>query len=180
MRDARAGVFVRMIEWAIVMIKCCGLLVCILENVLGIAQSQNDDLIYAFLESLQKACPEFHWDWEVMKTLGYKLPQTRVRVFIKGVRKSVMPHVPKALRQQDFTNFTDAVEPDSPYQWVWFHSTARKHRRMEAEGLASEVACMDCATHGVPMGMDNASREHGHAGDARVLRSKGVQSNAPP
>ena len=99
LRDPRARVFVRLIEWAIVMIKCCGLLMCVLENVIGITQWQGKDptVVNAFIEALEKACPEFLWDFEVLHAKLYKLPQTRVRVFIKGIRKCLVNHVPRAL-----------------------------------------------------------------------------------
>ena len=99
LRDPRARVFVRLLEWAIVMIKCCGLLICVLENVIGITQWQGNDppVIGAFLEALEQACPEFHWGYEVLHARLYKLPQRRTRVFIKGVRRCLMNCVPKAL-----------------------------------------------------------------------------------
>lgn len=75
------------------------LLVCVLENVLGITFASNgrSPVIYWWLEVLRKFCPEFCWGVHVLKLVNYKCPQTRVRTFLLGVRICVTSSLPKPL-----------------------------------------------------------------------------------
>ena len=89
--DPRAQVFFKIMMWVIFFIKCGGLLACVLENVLGIIQNAGgrEPVGQHFLQALRFACPEFSWRIEVLRACKYLLPQTRVRVFIIGLRKKV-------------------------------------------------------------------------------------------
>jgi len=64
LKDARAQVFLRVLEWVFYFAKCGGLLGCILENVVGIKTEKNgfESAADKFLRSLRKYIPEFSWD----------------------------------------------------------------------------------------------------------------------
>ena len=97
-QDPRAEVFLRLLAWTVYAIKACGLLAVILENVLGITYVSNGraPVIYAWLQILRQTCPEFEWSVEVLRLVDYLSPQTRIRMFLKGLRKCVAP-LPAAL-----------------------------------------------------------------------------------
>ena len=46
---------------------------------------------------LQKHVPAFRWRWDVLCATDYRLPQTRRRVFLRGVRASIFETVPAPL-----------------------------------------------------------------------------------
>lgn len=99
LHDPRAAVFLRILEWLVYFIKCAGLLGCILENVLGITHEHagREPVIRRFLEVLRQYCPEFDWTVDVLRAVDYCLPQSRVRVFLRGLRKFVAMSIPKPL-----------------------------------------------------------------------------------
>ena len=61
--DARASVFVQCLAWTLFLIKCGGLLCCIMENVTGILQSRDgfESTGMKFLRILRAFAPEFAW-----------------------------------------------------------------------------------------------------------------------
>jgi site-specific DNA-cytosine methylase len=97
-RDCRAKVFLRILLWVVFSIKCCGLIACVLENVLGITfeVGGREPVIYWWLEVLRTVCPEFEWGIEKLELVKYKSPQMRVRIFLTGMRKCVAA-LPNAL-----------------------------------------------------------------------------------
>jgi len=90
-KDPRAKVFLKILGWVVYAIKTCGLLACVLENVLGItfAHGGREPVIYWWLQVLRTCCPEFEWAVHTMALIKYMSPQTRVRVFLIGMRKSI-------------------------------------------------------------------------------------------
>lgn len=72
---------------------------CILENVTGIlAQTEGmESAMQVFLRTLEDFLPEFVWSVETLHAEDYLLPQSRVRVFLKGIRRLIAAAVPPAL-----------------------------------------------------------------------------------
>ena len=98
--DIRGSVFVRVLQWALWYIKFAGLLGVILENVVGITHKVNGatkPIMDVFLAILRREAPEFHWQVDTLQAREYQLPQARVRVFLRGVRKSLCPTMPQVL-----------------------------------------------------------------------------------
>lgn len=94
--DDRAKVFLRLLEWVVYCIKACGLLLCVLENVIGITAQSNgrDSIINYWLTVLRRCCPEFEWKVHTLKLVEYLGAQTRKRVFLVGMRRilGVLPN----------------------------------------------------------------------------------------
>ena len=87
--DARASVFLKILEWVVYCIKRCGLLACVLENVVGILAERGgrEAVITTWVRHLTSICPEFEWTVSTLRLRDYLCPQTRVRVFLRGWRK---------------------------------------------------------------------------------------------
>ncbi len=85
--------------WVYYFIKCGGLLGCILENVVGITHEHDgvESAMQQFLRVLSEFLPEFAWRVDVLKLVDYNIPHTRVRVFLRGLRKLVAATVPPCL-----------------------------------------------------------------------------------
>jgi len=98
-KDPRARVFFRILKWVLFFILCGGLMGCIIENVLGMTFLRNgfEPAIEQFLRILRTAAPEFHWSHSVLEAVQYQLPQTRVRVFLCGIRKAIVDSIPPPL-----------------------------------------------------------------------------------
>jgi site-specific DNA-cytosine methylase len=99
LNDDKAKVFVRILEWAIFMIKCCGLIGLVLENVVGICSEPNgmESVMDKFVRVLSHFCPEFSFGVSKLRLVDYKSPQTRIRVFLRGFRKCFCPTLPPVL-----------------------------------------------------------------------------------
>ena len=99
LNDERAAVFVRVLMWVFFFVKCGGLLGCILENVVGITHEVDgiESAMSKFLRVLSNYLPEFAWKVDILKATEYMLPQTRVRVFLRGIRKLISNTVPPCL-----------------------------------------------------------------------------------
>jgi hypothetical protein len=56
LKDPKAKVFIRILQWALVMIKCCGLLGLVLENVVGITYETHgrEPVVFRFLELMKR------------------------------------------------------------------------------------------------------------------------------
>ena len=50
-----------------------------------------------YLRVLREQLPEFSWETCICKAVDYMLPQTRVRVFIRGIRRCISDKVPPPL-----------------------------------------------------------------------------------
>ena len=99
-KDKRAQVFVRVLEWVYVLIKNGGLLIVVLENVEGTLNA-IDGLVPAmtkFVKVLRERLPEFMWSVDTLKLEQYKVPHSRIRVFLRGVRKLMCDSVPAPLK----------------------------------------------------------------------------------
>ena len=99
LNDPRALVFIRILQWAVVMIKCCGLLGLVLENVVGITYEVDgrEAVATRFINLMRTLCPEFCFTVDILKAVDYMCPQTRVRVFIRGFRRCISETVPPVL-----------------------------------------------------------------------------------
>ena len=82
--------------WVALLIKACGLLIVVLENVLGFSFEYNgmESAVAKYLRVLREQLPEFSWETCICKAVDYMLPQTRVRVFIRGIRRCISDKVP--------------------------------------------------------------------------------------
>jgi len=86
LKDPRAKVYLRLLEWTIYLIKMGGLLFVLLENVIGIKQVRGGKtpIIEHFIGILEKLCPEFWWGMCTLGARDYTCSQTGARVFLKG------------------------------------------------------------------------------------------------
>ena len=111
LNDKRSLVFLAILQWVFHLVKVGCLLGCILENVTGILSKHcgGEPAINKFLRILQHSCPEFTWRVQVLDALDYLLPQTRVRVFLVGVRKAICGIVPPALPRFGRRNLRDIL-----------------------------------------------------------------------
>lgn len=99
-KDSRAHVFLRVIAWVAYLALTGGLLGCILENVIGILHQTSDGhepVAAKFVRVLSKHIPFFTWRVDKLELVDYQSPQTRVRVFIRGMRKIIGDCVPSPL-----------------------------------------------------------------------------------
>ena len=98
-RDERAKVFMAIIEWIVFLASCGGLLCCVVENVTGMLCSYGgiEPAMDKFIRILREHVPFFDWCVDTLKLVNYTCPQTRVRVFLRGIRKTVIAFVPKPL-----------------------------------------------------------------------------------
>jgi site-specific DNA-cytosine methylase len=99
-KDVRAKVFMAVVTWIVFLIHCGGLLGCVLENVVGMTHETEDGHeppSEKFLRVLRRYCPEFDWRLDRLELVKYLLPQTRVRIFFRGMRKVVVSLVPPPL-----------------------------------------------------------------------------------
>ena len=110
MNDPRAKVFVQVILWIIHLAYCGGLLCFIVENVPGVLNSHHglETTMDKFVRILRVAIPFFVVKVDMLRLVDYRSPQTRVRVFLRGIRTCVVAEVPPCLspwgasRLQDF------------------------------------------------------------------------------
>ena len=78
-----------------------GLLGVILENVLGLTHETVDGrepTSQKFMRALEKHLPQFSWRLDVLALENYKLAQSRIRVFIRGLWKGIVSQVPAPSR----------------------------------------------------------------------------------
>ena len=75
-----------------------GLLLVCLENVKGILKEQEGlSVMHMFQTTLETCIPEFIWRVDTLALHQYMCPQTRVRVFLRGIRRVVSSCVPAPL-----------------------------------------------------------------------------------
>ena len=100
MKDPRAKVFMRLIEWIVFLAHCGGLLMVVIENVPGVLSSYGglESAMNKFIRILKEAVPFFHWTWDILRLVDYYCPQTRIRAFLRGIRKVISSYVPPPLR----------------------------------------------------------------------------------
>ena len=84
---------VTVVLWVAILIRKHGLLACILENVVGLTNGRT----HHWMKTLAVFLPEFSWRVDTLALSDYMRPQTRVRVFIRGLRRSVAESVPPCL-----------------------------------------------------------------------------------
>lgn len=99
-KDCRAKVFMRIILWVIFLARCGGLLIVIIENVPGVLHSHGglESPMDRFLRILREHAPSFEWAVDTLELVHYGRPQTRRRVFLRGLRKLIASCVPRPLR----------------------------------------------------------------------------------
>ena len=90
---------VTVVLWVAILIRKHGLLACILENVVGFKTgwSGRQPTSDHWLKILAVFLPEFSWRVDTLALSDYMRPQSRVRVFIRGLRRSVAESVPPCL-----------------------------------------------------------------------------------
>ena len=90
---------VTVVLWVAILIRKHGLLACILENVVGFKTgwSGRQPTSDHWMKILAVFLPEFSWRIDTLALSDYMRPQTRVRVFIRGLRRSVAESVPPCL-----------------------------------------------------------------------------------
>ena len=91
--DPRADVFAQVLRWVIHFIKSGGLLIALLENVVGTMQklSDCDMFMKRVVSCLRSEVPEFEWGIERRDTYEFQLPQHRERVYLRGMRRKFCP-----------------------------------------------------------------------------------------
>ena len=74
-------------------------MIAVLENVEGTLNAIDglEPAMTKFLRVLQKQLPEFTWSVDTLKLEQYKVPQSRIRVFLRGGRKLMCDSVPAPL-----------------------------------------------------------------------------------
>ena len=98
LKDARAQVFVRILVWVFYLVHCGGLLGVVLDNVTGILSTANGEAVMTmFLRILREFVPEFTWRVDTLAATQYMCPQTRARVFLRGMRRIIASLVPPPL-----------------------------------------------------------------------------------
>jgi site-specific DNA-cytosine methylase len=93
-------VFLQVLAWTYFFVKCGGLIGVVLENVVGITNQigGREAIIDVFLRALREFIPEFDWRCDVLHLADYLVPHTRVRVFLRGLRKTIAAVVPPPLK----------------------------------------------------------------------------------
>lgn len=99
LEDARADVFLKILEWVYYLAYFGGLIGVVLENVPGITKSHGnkESVMAMFKRVLTKSIPAFAWRVDKIDITGYMCPQTRVRVFLRGLRNDFAKEVPAPL-----------------------------------------------------------------------------------
>ena len=91
---------VAVVLWVAILIRKHGLLACILENFANITTPYGSSywrMTEHSMKVLDLFLPEFSWRIDTLALSDYMRPQTRVRVFIRGLRRSVAESVPRCL-----------------------------------------------------------------------------------
>ena len=117
-KDTKARVFMAVVRWIVFFIYSAGLLGCILENVVGLTHQTADGREATsdkFLRALRTHCPQFNWSLEVLHLVDYMEPQTRTRVFIRGLNKIIASAIPPPLPAFGTRNLREALSPNISY-----------------------------------------------------------------
>ena len=91
---------VTVVLWVAILIRKHGLLACILENFANITTPYGSSywrMTEHSMKVLDLFLPEFSWRIDTLALSDYMRPQSRVRVFIRGLRRSVAESVPPCL-----------------------------------------------------------------------------------
>ncbi len=114
--DPRALVFMRLLVWIYILVHTGGLLGVILENVPGILAKNKGGLCVMdiFLTVLHKWIPEFSWRVDKLELVRYRCAQSRVRVFLRGMRKLVCSVVPAPLPPFGSRSIRDSLARGAP------------------------------------------------------------------
>jgi len=114
--DIRAQVFWRVLIWAFYLAHCGGLLAVVIENVVGTLHKQDSRVPYMhmFLSLCQQFLPQFAWRVDKLALRDYQRPQSRVRVFLRGVRKIVSSAVPSPLAPWGQAQLRDVLGKSAP------------------------------------------------------------------
>ena len=91
--DVRTRVFLAVLLWTIYLTRHGGLLWALLENVQGVLHKIAgcaEPFMAIAIRFLEEHAPEMAWRVDLLNAADYKLPQSRRRVFLQGVRSSVI------------------------------------------------------------------------------------------
>ena len=91
--DVRTRVFLAVLLWTIYLTRHGGLLWALLENVQGVFHKMAgcaESFMDIAIRFLEENAPEMAWRVDLLNAADYKLPQSRRRVFLQGVRISVL------------------------------------------------------------------------------------------
>ena len=142
-KDPRSHVFMTVISWVAYLIATGGLLGCVLENVVGITHVTRDGrepVSEKFLRALRLHCPSFAWTIDRLELANYLTPHSRVRIFIRGLRKIIAAIVPPPLPGWGRRHLREALAANMPHtpRSAW---TARQQKNiLDSEELViSEV-----------------------------------------
>ena len=110
-QDLRAHVFFQILIWTFYLIKAGGLLAVCLENVKGILSHVPgvESVMDMFVRVMETVCPEFAWRVDMLHLVHFYRPQSRVRVFLRGIRKVLAPAVPPPLKAFGRCELRDAL-----------------------------------------------------------------------
>ena len=139
--DPKADVFMAVVSWVIFLVGSGGLLGVVLENVPGIMSETSDgheSVGAVFLKVLRKYCPEFDWVVDKLELVNYLHPQTRVRVFIRGLRKVICQCVPPPLQSFGRRSLKEALGL-SPYTPRNVLSVPQQQNLKDAEAEAKKL-----------------------------------------
>ena len=117
-KDPRSHVFMTVISWVAYLIATGGLLGCVLENVVGITHVTRDGrepVSEKFLRALRLHCPSFVWTIDRLDLANYLTPQSRVRIFIRGLRKIIAAIVPPPLPGWGRRHLREALAANMPH-----------------------------------------------------------------
>lgn len=90
-----------------------GLLLVCLENVKGILlEHEGVSVMHMFQTTLETCIPEFIWRVDTLALHQYMCPQTRIRVFLRGIRRVVSSCVPAPLRPWGARPLREALARD--------------------------------------------------------------------
>lgn len=138
--DCRAEVSVAVLRIVIALVKVGDLYAVCLENVKGIVQKGKrleESFMDQVLRILTREVCEFHWDVTQLQASDFNLAQQRVRVFLRGVRKSSFPNgVPPALEPFGEKTLHEFLSPDLPC------TSRSKLTKVMAQNLKDAEKCL--------------------------------------
>ena len=110
--------FQMVISWVAYLIATGGLLGCVLENVVGITHVTRDGrepVSEKYVRALRLHCPSFAWTIDRLELANYLTPHSRVRIFIRGLRKIIAAIVPPPLPGWGRRHLREALAANMPH-----------------------------------------------------------------
>lgn len=100
----------------------------LLENVQGLTNIQEGDVLEFIIESLDKLDYSVHWD--VLNALDFGLPQKRERIVIVGFQKNYKFSFPNGLKHRK--SLSDILEDDDTVDRLYWASDRIRKKRLES------------------------------------------------